>query len=125
MILPSVIYGDIAPVIEHGSIKNFKGVATSQGIYSGTAKVVKHITDFDKVMEGDVVIIPFSDVSWTPTLVKAGAIVSESGGMLSHCSIIAREMGIPAIVSVDNVCSLSDNLMVTVDGSNGIFTVQN
>jgi phosphoenolpyruvate synthase/pyruvate phosphate dikinase len=123
VILPSVIYGDEAPVIEQGSIKNFNGVATSSGTYKGKTKVVNHISDFDKIVEGDVVLIPFSDVSWTPALVKAGAIVSESGGMLSHCSIIAREMGIPALVSVDNACSLDDNLLVTVNGSNGILTI--
>lgn len=123
VILPSVIYGDEAPVVEQGSIKNFDGVSTSPGTFKGKTKVVNHISDFEKVVEGDVVIIPFSDVSWTPALVKAGAIISESGGMLSHCSIIAREMGIPAVVSVDNACSLSDNLLVTVNGSNGILTI--
>ena len=70
-----------------------------------------------------MVIIPFSDVSWTPILCRAGAIVAESGGMLSHCAIIAREMGIPSLVSVDNACALPDNILVTVDGSNGILTV--
>lgn len=70
-----------------------------------------------------MVIIPFSDVSWTPVLCKAGAIVAESGGMLSHCSIIAREMGIPSLVSVDNACALQDEVLVTVDGSNGLLTV--
>jgi pyruvate,water dikinase len=123
LILPSVIYGEEAPLIEHGSIKNFNGVGTSSGTFKGKTKVINHISDFNKVEEGDVVIIPFSDVSWTPVLVKAGAIVSESGGMLSHCSIIAREMGIPALVSVDNACSLNDNLLVTVNGSNGILTI--
>ncbi len=53
---------------------------------------------------GMFLLIPFSDVSWTPVLARAGAIVSETGGMLSHCSIIAREMGIPALVSVPNAC---------------------
>ena len=123
LILPSVIYGEEAPLIEQGSIKNFNGVGTSSGTFKGRTKVVNHTADFNKVAEGDVVIIPFSDVSWTPILIKAGAIVSESGGMLSHCSIIAREMGIPALVSVDNACSLDDNLLVTVNGSNGILTI--
>ena len=123
LILPAVIYGEEAPLIEQGSIKNFTGVGTSSGTFKGRTKVVNHTADFNKVTEGDVVIIPFSDVSWTPTLIKAGAIVSESGGMLSHCSIIAREMGIPALVSVDNACSLDDNLLVTVNGSNGVLTI--
>ena len=123
VILPSVIYGEVAPVLERGNIKNFKGISTSSGSFSGVTKIVKNTNDFDKVNRGDVVVIPFSDVSWTPILIKAGAIVSESGGMLSHCSIIAREMGIPSLVSVENACSLEDNLQVTVNGSNGILTI--
>ncbi|MCK7540474.1 MAG: PEP-utilizing enzyme [Marinilabiliales bacterium] len=62
-------------------------------------------------------------MSWTPVLAKAGAIVSETGGMLSHCSIIAREMGIPAMVSVPNACAIGSGHRVTVNGSNGILTV--
>jgi phosphoenolpyruvate synthase/pyruvate phosphate dikinase len=122
-ILPSVIFGDEAPILEHGAVKTLAGVGTSSGIYHGRTTIVRVIADFDSVSDGDVVVIPFADVSWTPILVKAGAIVSESGGMLSHCSIIARELGIPALVSVDNACSLLAGKEVTVDGSNGIVTV--
>jgi pyruvate,water dikinase len=123
LILPSVIYGETAPILDRKDLINFKGTATSSGNYTGKARIVRETGDFSKVENGDVVIIPFSDVSWTPVLCKAGAIVAESGGMLSHCSIIAREMGIPSLVSVDNACALSDDILVTVDGSNGLLTV--
>lgn len=123
LLLPSVIYGDEAPVLNRGRDKSFPGIGTSSGTYRGITKVVKSANDFQKVEKGEVLIIPFSDVSWTPILVKAGAIVSESGGILSHCSIIARELGIPSLVSVENACSLSDGLKVTVDGSNGLMTI--
>jgi phosphohistidine swiveling domain-containing protein len=122
-ILPSVIFGEEAPILERGNIKNLNGVGTSSGIYHARTTIVRVTADFDSVSAGDVLVIPFADVSWTPILVKAGAIVSESGGMLSHCSIIARELGIPALVSVDNACSLLAGKEVTVDGSNGIVTV--
>ncbi|MEE4115442.1 MAG: PEP/pyruvate-binding domain-containing protein [Marinilabiliaceae bacterium] len=125
IILPTVIYGEEAPILDYKDLSNFKGVSASTGKYSGTARVIRQTKDFDKVKRGDIIIIPFSDVSWTPILCKAGAIVSESGGILSHCSIIAREMGIPAIVSVDNACAVKDNSKVTVDGSNGILTIHN
>lgn len=123
IVLPTVIIGDHPPIIEREAIKNLNGVATSSGTFRGKTKIIGGVADFSRVAEGDVIVIPFSDVSWTPVLVKAGAIISESGGMLSHCSIIAREMGIPALVSVDNACSLSENITVTVDGSNGILTI--
>lgn len=62
---------------------------------------------------------PYSDVGWTPLFAKAGAVVSESGGMLSHTSIVAREYRIPAVVSVAGACRLEDGSKVTVNGYNG------
>ena len=52
-------------------------------------------------------------------MVNAGAIVSESGGVLSHASILARELSIPAIVSVEHACSLEDGTFATVDANSG------
>ncbi len=123
LLLPTVIFGDNPPLIERGRVKNITGVGASPGLFRGPARVVKGSADFNSVKRGDVLLIPFSDVSWTPVLVKAGAIVSEAGGMLSHCSIIARELGIPALVSIENACAIDDGLEVTVDGSNGILTI--
>ena len=108
IVLPQVIYGEEAPILEKGREKNHSGIGTSSGTYSGKTRVVLKIDDFGRVQKGDVLLIPFSDVSWTPILAKAGAIISETGGLLSHCSIIARELGIPALVSVENACSIGD-----------------
>jgi pyruvate,water dikinase len=81
--------------------------------------VVRGIQDFDKLRSGDVLVIPFSDVGWTPLFARAGAVISESGGMLSHSSIVAREYNIPAIVSVPQACQLLDDSIVSVDGFKG------
>jgi len=123
IVLPPVIYGEDAPLPETGRSKNHSGTGTSPGLFSGTTRVVRGTRDFGAVNKGDVLLIPFSDVSWTPVLARAGAIVSETGGMLSHSSIIAREMGIPAMVSVPNACAIGSGLTVTVNGSNGILTI--
>jgi len=78
-----------------------------------------------KVLEqGDVLVIPYSDVGWTPLFTRAGAVVAESGGLLSHSSIVAREYGIPAVVSVQGACQLKDGTLVTVDGYRGEITVR-
>jgi pyruvate,water dikinase len=76
-----------------------------------------------KVQAGDVLVIPYSDVGWTPLFTKAGAVVAESGGILSHSSIIAREYGIPAVVSVPGACQLADDTLITVDGYRGEIIV--
>jgi pyruvate,water dikinase len=82
------------------------------------------VRDFAKLESGDVLVIPYSDVSWTPLFSKAGAVVAESGGILSHSSIIAREYGLPAIVSVNNATrQLQDDMIVTVDGYHGTITL--
>jgi pyruvate,water dikinase len=96
-----------------------RGTPTSRGRYTGPTRVVQGIRDLDKVKDGDVLVVPFSDVGWTPLFAKAGAVIAESGGLLSHSSIVAREYGIPAVVSVPGACQLPDDRLVTVDGYRG------
>ena len=119
LILPSLIYGDRPPPLPGNDAELLEGIPTSPGIFEGELVVVKGYEDFEKNVEGKILVIPFSDVGWTPLLVRAGAIVSESGGMLSHASIIARELSIPAISSVDHACNLKDGTKAKIDGSNG------
>lgn len=117
--LPSIIYGDDPPPIVSISSQSMRGTPASQGYYCGPARVVHGIEDFHKVMPGDVLVIPFSEVGWTPLFARAGAVVAESGGVLSHSSIIAREYRIPAVVSIPGVMKLRDNQQITVDGFKG------
>ena len=119
--LPEVIYNELpeTALFKGKVLRNLEGVATSRGHYIGPTRVVNGPSDFDKIQVGDVLVIPYSDVSWTPLFSKAAAVVSESGGILSHCSIVAREYGIPAVVSVSGAMSLKDDILVAVDGYNG------
>jgi len=77
------------------------------------------LEDSAKIQAGDVLVIPYSDISWSPLIARAGAVIAESGGMLSHSSIIAREHQIPAVVSVTGAMDLHDLTLVTVDGFRG------
>jgi pyruvate,water dikinase len=123
--LPSVIYGDDPPPIEDPSQEKLVGVPTSIGHYTGMVTVVRGIKDFNKVQQGDVLVIPYSDVGWTPLFARAGAVVAESGGLLSHSSIVAREYNIPAVVSVSGATQLEDQTLVTVNGHNGEVLIHN
>jgi phosphoenolpyruvate synthase/pyruvate phosphate dikinase len=120
---PTTVYGETAPPVSPGTGRNLRGIATSRGQYTGPVKVLHGIQDFGKLEEGDVLVIPYSDVGWTPLFTKAGAVVAQSGGILSHSSIVAREYGIPAVVSVPGACLLQDGIMVTVDGYRGEIIV--
>jgi pyruvate,water dikinase len=123
LVPPETIFGAEAPILDPGQGMGLKGTPTSRGAYTGPARVLKGIQDMGRVQPGDVLVIPYSDVGWTPLFAKAGAVVAESGGILSHSSIIAREYGIPAVVSVPGACQLADDTRVTVDGHSGRILV--
>jgi pyruvate,water dikinase len=123
--LPSIIYGEEPPPLARPDEKTMQGIPVSPGIFEGNIVVVRGYKDFEKKVEGAILVIPFSDVGWTPVLTRAGAIVSESGGMLSHASIIARELSIPAIASVDHACRIEDGRRARLDGYNGLLILDN
>ena len=116
---PEIIYGDKVPPVESRVGQGLRGIPTSRGYHTGPAKVLGGIQDLGRIEDGDVLVVPYSDVGWTPLFAKAGAIIAESGGILSHSSIVAREYGIPAIVSVPGACQLLNGILVTVDGYRG------
>ena len=122
---PPIIYGDLAPPIVDQAETSLQGFAASRGLHRGVVRVVKGLSDFSKCDPGCVLVIPYSDVSWTPLFARAGAVIAEAGGLLSHSAIIAREFGIPAIVSVPNAVQLEDGADVTVDGFTGNIILHN
>jgi pyruvate,water dikinase len=121
--LPSIIYGEEPPPLARPDEKTLHGIPVSPGVFEGEIVVVRGYKDFEKKVEDAILVIPFSDVGWTPVLARAGAIVSESGGMLSHASIVARELSIPAIASVDHACSMQDGIRARLDGYNGLLII--
>lgn len=121
--LPAIIYGDQPPPVESLAVRRLSGTPTSRGYCTGRSKVVNGIEDFGKVTEGDVLVIPYSEVGWTPLFARAAGVIAEAGGMLSHSSIIAREYGIPAVVSVPHAMQLTDGLLVSIDGYKGEIIV--
>ncbi len=123
IVLPSIIYGSAPPPLAVATDAQLAGTPTSRGYYRGPARVIHGLDEFDRLRQGDVLVIPYSDVGWTPLFRKAGAVIAEAGGMLSHSSIVAREYGIPAVVSVPHACRLRDGVPVTVDGYNGRILV--
>jgi phosphohistidine swiveling domain-containing protein len=127
LILPEIIYGNELPPMQNpdqlGDIR--QGIPSSGGYYRGPAKIIRSVSDFGKLCKGDVLVIPFSDVSWTPLFTQAGAVVAESGGMLSHSSIVAREFNLPCVVSVPLACQIPDDTILTVDGYKGEIHLHN
>lgn len=124
--MPETIFGDNFVPIRQGllDVDQVTGVATSRGHHRGVLRVVKGIDDWHRVQAGDVIAIPFSDVGWTPLFARAGAVIAEAGGILSHSSIVAREYRIPCVVSVPGATRLPDGATVVVDGYTGTVIVE-
>jgi pyruvate,water dikinase len=123
--LPEVILGDdFVPRHKAAGATTLVGVPSSRGTYRGPARVIRSTDEVSRLGRGDVLVVPYSDVAWTPLFARAGAVVAESGGMLSHSSIVAREHGIPCVVSTTGCLGLRDGAMVHVDGFTGIVTVE-
>ncbi|MBE0684288.1 MAG: hypothetical protein IH589_20480 [Anaerolineales bacterium] len=100
------------------------GVASSAGKVTGTARVLFGPEDFSKMKHGDVLVAVTTTPAWTPLFTMASAIVTDLGGPLSHSSIVAREYGIPAVVSTGMATRrIVDGQTITVDGGAGTVTL--
>ncbi|AJE21766.1 phosphoenolpyruvate synthase [Azotobacter chroococcum] len=97
-----------------------EGRAIGQRIGAGPVKVIHDISEMDKVQPGDVLVSDMTDPDWEPIMKRASAIVTNRGGRTCHAAIIARELGIPAVVGCGNATSvLQDGQGVTVSCAEG------
>ncbi len=105
----------------HAGEGELRGVAGSPGVASGIARVIRGPEDFGLLQPGEILVAPLTNPVWTPLFAVASGVVTEVGGILSHGAIVAREYGIPAVMSVASVTSLvQDGQRLTVDGSRGV-----
>ncbi len=89
-----------APPQPPASSSTITGEPASPGLASGPVRLVRGPADFPKVQPGDVLVCRNTDPAWTPLFTIASAVVTETGGVLSHAAIVAREVGIPAVLAV-------------------------
>lgn len=97
-----------------------EGRAIGQRIGAGPVKVINDVSEMDKVQAGDVLVSDMTDPDWEPVMKRASAIVTNRGGRTCHAAIIARELGIPAVVGCGNATQiLQDGQGVTVSCAEG------
>jgi pyruvate,water dikinase len=97
-----------------------EGRAIGHKIGSGTARVVRSIADMNRVQPGDVLVADMTDPDWEPVMKRAAAIVTNRGGRTCHAAIIARELGVPAVVGTGNALdTVQDGQPVTVSCAEG------
>ncbi|HEX5614037.1 MAG TPA: PEP-utilizing enzyme [Acidimicrobiia bacterium] len=101
-----------------------RGLAASGGVYEGPARRVAGPIDFDRIVQGDVLVTESTTEAFNILLPLLGAIVTDAGGLLSHSAIVAREYGIPGVVGTRSATDLiPDGTRVRVDGDAGEVTV--
>jgi phosphohistidine swiveling domain-containing protein len=106
-------------------LRVIRGVAASSGSIRGRARLIETLEQAATLVDGDVLLVRSSTPSWTPFFTLASALIANSGGMLSHAAVIARELGIPAVVGTLNATAMiPDGAIVTVDGTGGMVIVE-
>jgi len=99
------------------------GIAVSSGVVEGRARVILKMEEAD-LEDGDILVTPFTDPSWTPLFVSIKGLVTEVGSLMTHGAVIAREYGLPAVVGVENATKLiKDGERIRVNGTDGYVEV--
>ena len=103
-----------------------RGFAGAAGIVEGSVRVIDAPEDGDQLQPGEILVAVKTNVGWTPLFPRAAAVVTDVGAPLSHAAIVAREMGIPAVVGCGNATmALKTGDRVRVDGGKGIVEILN
>jgi len=96
------------------------GIPASPGRATGPVRVVRTLDELDRVQPGDILVCPLTAPAWTPLFSRVAAIVTDTGGVAAHASVVAREYGLPAVVGTGDATSrLRDGDVVEFDGSAG------
>ncbi|HEX7185793.1 MAG TPA: PEP-utilizing enzyme [Thermoanaerobaculia bacterium] len=103
---------------EEGALNGYAG---SPGVARGPARVLGSLAEAGKLRPGDILVAKTTAPPWTPLFSTAGGVVTDTGGVLSHCAVVAREYRIPAVVGTGTATSrIHDGQLLEVDGSRGI-----
>ncbi|MBB6237057.1 pyruvate,water dikinase [Pedobacter sp. AK013] len=99
------------------------GLAVSSGVIEGRARVILNMEDAS-LEDGDILVTPFTDPSWTPLFVSIKGLITEVGGLMTHGAVIAREYGLPAVVGVENATKLiKDGQRIRLNGTDGYVKI--
>ena len=98
-----------------------EGSPGSPGLVRGPARVLRSLSEAAEIQQGEVLVAETTAPPWTPLFATAAAVVTDTGGVLSHCAVVAREYRIPAVVGAAMATStIKDGQWIEVDGDKGI-----
>jgi pyruvate,water dikinase len=109
-----------APVASEQHVVLARGLAAAPGTASGNVRVLDTPEEGSQLLEGEILVAQMTNPDWLPTIRRAAALVTDTGGMTCHAAIVARELGVPCIVGTRTATrDLHDGTTVTVDGTHG------
>jgi phosphoenolpyruvate synthase/pyruvate phosphate dikinase len=114
------IFGPPPSPVLPGQGALLRGIGASPGSYTGPARIILSEAELARIQSGDVLVCPITSPVWSVLFPTIGALVTDTGGMLSHPAIIAREYRLPAVVATGHATRLlREGQLVTVDGTAG------
>jgi pyruvate,water dikinase len=112
------------PKGEKQAVDRLVGFPGAAGVVEGPARLVLSFEEFPSLQTGEILVCPATSTAWTPLFLKIAGVVTDTGGMLTHAAIAAREYGIPAVVGTWNATnSIRDGDIIRVDGNVGVVEV--
>jgi pyruvate,water dikinase len=109
------------PPAPAGDPTELRGAPGSPGLARGRARIIRSLREADRLGRGEILVAETTAPPWTPLFATAGAVVTDTGGILSHCAVVAREYGIPAVVGVGAATTrIADGQVIEVDGAAGV-----
>ena len=97
------------------------GLGAAPGIVTGKVRILREPSEGQALVAGEILVAPMTNPDWVPVIRRAGALVTDSGGMTCHAAIVSRELGVPCIVGTRRATTvLHDGMVVTVDGARGV-----
>ena len=109
-----------AELAEHEGDALVRGLGAAPGVGHGEVKIISELSQGNDLKEGDVLVTHMTAPDWVPLMRRSAAIITDSGGMTCHASIVSRELGIPCVVgAADATTKLRDGELVTVDATHG------
>jgi pyruvate,water dikinase len=117
---PGAATGGTVPGAAPTTVPILRGLAASPGRASGRVRVLHSPAEGGRLLNGEILVAPLTNPDWMPTVRRAAALVTDTGGITCHAAIVARELGVPAVVGTrSGTQTLEDGDEVTVDGTTG------
>jgi len=122
-----VYEGRPTPIVHKVAVdggNTFVGTPISRGIATGKVRIVKSMSDAEKLQNGEIMVVKHIDIGWSPYYCMIGGLLTEIGSALSHGAVVAREYGLPVVSCISGATQiLKDGDIIQIDGTTGRVTL--